>query len=93
MRPTLQIVDERFPNVFAAGDVAATGGPKMGRAGYMQTLVVAENVLSLIKGKNDLKVYQPLRWLEGSIKLTLGKVSAVDRAYGVKILITTRNIW
>ncbi|USP79297.1 uncharacterized protein yc1106_06571 [Curvularia clavata] len=91
VRPTLQIVDERFPNVFAAGDVAATGGPKMGRAGYMQTLVVAENVLSLIKGKNDLKVYQPLRWLEGSIKLTLGKVTYASESAEREILMPSNS--
>lgn len=77
VRTTLQIADERFPNIFAAGDVAASGGPKMARAGYMQSIVVADNIMSLIKGKSNLKVYKPMRWLEGSIKLTLGKVSLV----------------
>ncbi|EAT90306.2 hypothetical protein SNOG_02094 [Parastagonospora nodorum SN15] len=75
----LIIVDERFPNIFAAGDVAASGGPKMARAGYMQTLVVADNILSLIKGKSNMKVYKPMRWLEGSIKLTLGKGNSRGR--------------
>jgi NADH dehydrogenase FAD-containing subunit len=74
VRPTLQIVDARFPNIFAAGDVAASGGPKMARAGYMQAHIVADNILSLIKGAKRLKVYKPMRWLEGSITLTLGKV-------------------
>ena len=77
VRPTLQIADERFPNIFAAGDVAASGGPKMARAGYMQSMVAADNIISLIKGKSNLKVYKPMRWLEGSIKLTLGKVSLI----------------
>lgn len=54
----------------------------MARAGYMQTFVVVDNILSLIKGKNNLKVYKPMRWLEGSIKLTLGKVSIIDSPYG-----------
>ncbi|KAH6409614.1 hypothetical protein HBI14_153320 [Parastagonospora nodorum] len=90
VRPTLQIVDERFPNIFAAGDVAASGGPKMARAGYMQTLVVADNILSLIKGKGNMKVYEPMRWLEGSIKLTLGKKHLVvyaSESTGREILI------
>jgi NADH dehydrogenase FAD-containing subunit len=84
VRSTLQIADERFPNIFAAGDVAASGGPKMARAGYMQTFVVAENILSQVKGKSNMKVYKPMRWLEGSIKLTLGKVSVVNRVCTVK---------
>ena len=75
VRPTLQIADERFPNIFAAGDVAASGGPKMGRAGYMQSLLVADNILSMLTGKGNMKAYKPMHWLEGSIKLTLGKVS------------------
>ncbi|KAJ5026353.1 hypothetical protein PSV08DRAFT_370510 [Bipolaris maydis] len=73
VRPTLQIADERFSNIFAAGDVAASGGPKMGRASFMQTFVVVDNILSLIKGKKTLKIYTPMRWIESSIKLTLGK--------------------
>ncbi|EUC39817.1 hypothetical protein COCMIDRAFT_41750 [Bipolaris oryzae ATCC 44560] len=77
----LVIADEHFPNIFAVGDVAATGGPKMARAGYMQTFVVADNIVSLIKGKNNMKVYKPMQWLEGSIKLTLGKVSITDGLY------------
>lgn len=46
----------------------------MGRAGYMQSLVVSANILSLINRKRNMKVYKPILWLEGSIKLTLGKV-------------------
>lgn len=46
----------------------------MARAGYMQALIAAENILSLVKGTSGLQVYKPMRWLEGSITLTLGKV-------------------
>ncbi|EMD66902.1 hypothetical protein COCSADRAFT_135351 [Bipolaris sorokiniana ND90Pr] len=94
VRPTLQISDERFPNIFAAGDVAASGGPKMARAGYMQTFVVVDNILSLIKGKNNLKVYKPMRWLEGSIKLTLGKehlVMYTDESAGRDTLVASNS--
>jgi hypothetical protein len=62
----------------------------------MQTLVVADNILSLIKGKSNMKVYKPMRWLEGSIRLTLGKVSLMNchlSFYSKECtLIATRNI-
>ncbi|KAF2683345.1 putative amid-like NADH oxidoreductase [Lentithecium fluviatile CBS 122367] len=73
VRPTLQICDSRFPNVFACGDVAATGGPKTARAAFMQDEVVVRNIISLIEGRESLEDYRPLVWIEGSIKLTLGK--------------------
>lgn len=47
----------------------------------MQTFVVVDNILSLINGKDNMKVYKPMRWLEGSLKLTLGKVSIIDSPY------------
>lgn len=75
VRPTLQIEDDRFPHVFAMGDVAATGGPKMGRAAVMQSEVIVHNILTLIAAKRSTKEYKPLTWIEGSIKLTLGIVS------------------
>ncbi|EMD94513.1 hypothetical protein COCC4DRAFT_26845 [Bipolaris maydis ATCC 48331] len=77
----LIIADERFSNIFAAGDVAASGGPKMGRASFMQTFVVVDNILSLIKGKKTLKIYTPMRWIESSIKLTLGKLRVNTKYY------------
>ncbi|KAF2113143.1 hypothetical protein BDV96DRAFT_664054, partial [Lophiotrema nucula] len=69
---TLQIADEEHPNVFAIGDVAETGGPKMARASFFQTEVILHNILSLIAEKRNLKRYKPILWIEGSIKLTLG---------------------
>jgi NADH dehydrogenase FAD-containing subunit len=67
-------LDDAFPRIFAFGDVAETGGPKMGRASYFQSEVVCQNVLSLIKGKDIVKEYKPNLPFEGSIKLTLGTV-------------------
>jgi NADH dehydrogenase FAD-containing subunit len=64
--------DERLDHIFAFGDVAETGGPKMARAGMMQAEIVCGNTVSLIKGKK-LVEYTPLA-LEGALKLSLGKV-------------------
>lgn len=66
-----------FQNIFALGDVAETGGPKMARAGLLQAEVVRSNILSLIAG-GRLKEYRPVA-LEGSLKLSLGKVGPMLR--------------
>jgi NADH dehydrogenase FAD-containing subunit len=70
-------MDAQFPRVFACGDVAATGGPKMGRAALFQSEVLAHNITSLIRGRKILETYKPIKWIEGSLKLTLGRVSLV----------------
>ncbi|KAF2441074.1 FAD/NAD(P)-binding domain-containing protein [Karstenula rhodostoma CBS 690.94] len=71
----LVLLDDRFPHIFAFGDVAATGGPKMGRAALFQAEIVIENIRKLIKRSKSLSTYKPNIALEGAIKLTLGKVS------------------
>jgi apoptosis-inducing factor 2 len=77
VKPTLQISDESnaFPNIFALGDVAETGGPKMARACQAQAEVVLANILSIIKRRNPRTIYTPHSLIECAIKLTLGKVS------------------
>lgn len=75
---TLQICDPdgqtSHPRVFALGDVADTGGPKMARAAMMQGEVVVDNILGMIKTRKAKATYRPKFDLEGSIKLTLGIV-------------------
>lgn len=75
VRPTLQLQSPEAyaDNVFALGDVAETGGPKMARAGFFQSMIVAENIVSMINGKLPPRTYQPVLMMEGPIKLTLGK--------------------
>ena len=77
MKPTLQLSDNSFPRIFAFGDVAETGGPKMARAAYFQSEIVLQNILMLAAGKKELKPYRPKIFFEGSIKLTLGKVCSM----------------
>lgn len=60
-------------HIFALGDVAETGGPKMARAGMVQAEIVRANIGSLIKRNTRLKAYEPIP-LEGALKLSLGKV-------------------
>jgi NADH dehydrogenase FAD-containing subunit len=77
VRPTLQLQSPQAfaDNVFALGDVAETGGPKMARAAFFQSMIVAENIVSMIGGSFPPRTYQPKLMIEGPIKLTLGKVS------------------
>jgi NADH dehydrogenase FAD-containing subunit len=75
--PTLRLqnLGERAPHIFAIGDVADTGAPKMGRAGAVQAAIAARNIVKLIQRKaSKLENYVLNRELEGAIKLTLGKV-------------------
>ena len=69
---TLQVPGH--PQIFAVGDVANTGGPKMARTSLFQTETVVSNITSLIQSKKPTSEYQPTD-MEGSIVLTLGKVS------------------
>lgn len=79
VKPSLQIADDAFPNVFAAGDVAATDSRNPNaRSAMMQAAVVAENILLLLAGKAASKVYRPF-WGEDVIVLTLGVVSPPAR--------------
>lgn len=67
--------------MFALGDVAESGGPKMARAAECQSHIVASNIVSLIKSSATVSsTYQPVRAVEGAIKLTLGKVRNLNTA-------------
>lgn len=79
MRPTLQVHDTdndntAFPHIFALGDVAETGGPRMSRAGMAQAEIVLQNILAMIWEREPSATYKPNLLLEGALKLTLGKV-------------------
>ena len=46
----------------------------MARAGHAQAEIAQQNTVALIEGRNAYAVYVPRFDVEGSIKLTLGKV-------------------
>ncbi|KAB5578238.1 hypothetical protein GE09DRAFT_1089008 [Coniochaeta sp. 2T2.1] len=64
--------DKPYPNIFALGDVAESGGPKMGRAGAFQAEIVCQNIISRIHDQEPGAIYRPNE-AEGAIKLTLGQ--------------------
>ncbi|CAK7210203.1 hypothetical protein SCUCBS95973_000699 [Sporothrix curviconia] len=78
------VVDEKsgggggqgLSDVYAFGDVAATGGPKMARAGFFQADVIVDNILASIAGRPAKHRYVP-SVVEPSLKLTLGKDATV----------------
>lgn len=79
VQPTLQVIQSDSESglqglpIFALGDVAEHGGPRMARAGFMQADVVVDNIMSLISGRPLSRTYKPKTFIEGAIKLTLGK--------------------
>ncbi|KAJ7058237.1 hypothetical protein C8F01DRAFT_1150131 [Mycena amicta] len=77
VQPTLQILtaseSDALSRVFALGDVAQSGGPKMARAAQFQTEIVIKNICALAKESQARHVYTPNHFFEGSIKLTLGR--------------------
>jgi NADH dehydrogenase FAD-containing subunit len=98
VQPTLQVLEADTPSpetrTFAFGDVADHGGPYMARAGWMQSRVVVDNILSMISGQGPSRAYKPDVFVEGAIKLTLGKthnvVYSMD-ADGSDVMIPARN--
>ncbi|KAI0024633.1 hypothetical protein F4780DRAFT_775577 [Xylariomycetidae sp. FL0641] len=60
-------------HVFALGDVAEHDGPHMARAAEFQAEIVVSNILAMIQGYRPTSIYRPKWFVEGFIKLTLGK--------------------
>ncbi|KAJ4347479.1 hypothetical protein N0V95_005400 [Ascochyta clinopodiicola] len=82
VRPSLQVSSLESAKgfelpIFALGDVADHGGPRMARAGWLQAGVVLDNILAMINGQQPSRIYKPDVFIEGAIKLTLGKSHTV----------------
>ena len=72
VRPTLQFLDTKYPNLFAVGDIADTGMHKAARPGAAQAAVAAKNIQALIEGKEPQEQFS---WSPPGIHLSLGLVS------------------
>ncbi|KAH6984599.1 hypothetical protein BKA56DRAFT_717137 [Ilyonectria sp. MPI-CAGE-AT-0026] len=84
VKPSLQIDNDEFPNIYACGDVADTKTPNPnGRSAYRQADVASDNVLLAIRGKKPRFTFET-SFADGIIELTLGLVS-------FKLLIFDRN--
>ncbi|KAI0526732.1 hypothetical protein F5B22DRAFT_587328 [Xylaria bambusicola] len=81
VKPTLQLADDKLPNVYACGDVADTKTPNPNaRSAMRQASIVAENILSVATGGKPRHKYEN-NWSDGVIKLTLGLTRSVTH-YG-----------
>jgi hypothetical protein len=66
----------------------------MARAGWLQAGVVLDNVLAMIHGQKPTHVYKPNNFIEGAIKLTLGKTHSVMYGMdtdGFDVMFPSRN--
>jgi NADH dehydrogenase FAD-containing subunit len=72
VKPTLQILDDKYPNIYVCGDVADTGkhNPNA-RHAMRQAQIAADNIVLAARGKSKQHYYKP-HWAESVIKLTLG---------------------
>ncbi|KIV77890.1 hypothetical protein PV11_09668 [Exophiala sideris] len=59
VRPTMQFLDEKYPHLFAVGDIADTGAHKAARPGIAQAAVIAKNVEAMIEGREPTEKYVP----------------------------------
>ncbi|OGE55941.1 hypothetical protein PENARI_c003G07077 [Penicillium arizonense] len=71
VKSSLQIADDRFSNIYAAGDIVASTGPKNARSAIRQAEFVSNNILRAIQGQS-LTMYHSNMLMEGGIELTLG---------------------
>ncbi|KAH7002286.1 hypothetical protein EDB80DRAFT_809219 [Ilyonectria destructans] len=75
VKPSLQIDNDEFPNIYACGDVADTKTPNPnGRSACLQADVASDNVLLAIRGKKPSFTFET-SFADGIIELTLGLVS------------------
>jgi len=77
VKESLQIANERFGNIFAAGDVAESTGRMNGLSAVQQAMTVCENIIRAINGR-QLVAHKANPLLEGGIELTLGMVSLTN---------------
>jgi len=76
VKDTLQVADKRYPNIFAAGDVADTPELKMAYKAGLHGPIIAKNILSLIKNATPGNVYKPMTGSEMMV-LPMGKTGGV----------------
>jgi len=53
------VADEKYPNIFVAGDVADTGDVKMSYKAGLHAPIIAKNIKTLLKGEAPKAIYTP----------------------------------
>jgi apoptosis-inducing factor 2 len=59
VKGTLQVDDDAYPNIFAAGDVADTPDLKMAYKASLHVPVIVKNIKSLLKDQTPTAIYKP----------------------------------
>lgn len=77
VKDTLQVADNSYPNIFAAGDVADTPDLKMAYKAGLHGPIVAKNILSLLKNQTPGSVYKPTTDSE-MMALPMGKFGGIS---------------
>lgn len=70
----MQLQDAQYPNIFAMGDIADTGGQKSVFAALGQVTAVSNNVQSLIQGEEPAATFAPIH---PGIHITIGRELSV----------------
>ncbi|KAJ5587963.1 uncharacterized protein N7459_003728 [Penicillium hispanicum] len=70
VKPSLQVADDAFDRIYAAGDVIWTEHLKNARSAMQQAQIVADNICRAIRGGQQIEYQQ--QWWEGTTKVTLG---------------------
>ncbi|KAJ5563829.1 hypothetical protein N7513_000071 [Penicillium frequentans] len=85
------VLDDAFPQIYAAGDVIEAGPIKNARSAVQQAQVVADNIICNIRGQRQIEYRQ--QWWEGTTKLTLGTAKSVVYItdHSVEVLFSTRR--
>ncbi|KAI7888321.1 uncharacterized protein EV154DRAFT_310978 [Mucor mucedo] len=88
VKPTMQIQDDRFPHIFAAGDVTDHTDVKTGHYAWMQGYAAFENIRKMIAGatQEELEPYKSKDL--ALIKMILGKKEAVMQTHMLGPLVT-----
>lgn len=74
VRPTLQLQDMKYSNIFAIGDIADSGAPKAARPAMQHVGVLARNVVAMIDGKQP---DQEINIEPAAIHMTMGLVQNI----------------
>lgn len=81
VKDTLQIQDDRFPNIFALGDIAATRAHKAARPALKQAEVVTRNIQHLLSNSAE----------EGLEKYEVTDPTAIHLTLGIEKSVIFRN--
>ncbi|KAI8384810.1 uncharacterized protein BYT42DRAFT_563718 [Radiomyces spectabilis] len=88
VKPTMQIQDDQYPHIFAAGDVLDHTDVKTGHFAWVQGIAALNNIMTLINGgsQEDLRPY--VSYDVALIRLILGNKEAVMQTNMLGPLVT-----